>query len=320
MFFVVNVNALQTSQHVPVAHEEWLTQDLQRYLPDHQVQTLQASDQPFITLLKEQTTGIPRGVTFLVPDINQSVLKQAALSNLYQSLNDHGWTSLLLTMPNYQDIQQTALIDKIGDQQTGNAESISTDSDNTTNSDTPSANSSTTDETKGEATEASTISNPNDYYNKAFQQPLALNQNELSPLKQALESRVNATVEFAGQFPGFYLMVCEGKVCPMMISLIAEQKLPRPDALIMLSAYSLGTEANRNFANQMSMTDYPILDLSQTWDNRWIEAHKPWRAKMARKNFKTDYRQRTLNSYYDYHGQQRRVIKEILGFLYSVGM
>ena len=311
MFFVVNANALQTSQHVPVAKEEWLTQDLQRYLPDHQIQTLQASDQPFITLLKEQTTGIPRGVAFLVPDINQSILKQAALSNLYQSLNDHGWTSLLLTTPNYQDIQQTALINEIGEQQTISAESTSTESDNAT-----SANESPSDDT----TQDSTTSNPKDFYNKTYQQPMALNQDELTPLKQSLENRINATVEFAGQFPGFYLMVCEGKVCPMMVALIAEQKLPRPDALIMLSAYSLGTKANRDFATQLSITDYPILDLSQTWDNRWIEAHKPWRAKMARKNFKTDYRQRTLNSYYDYHGQQRRVIKEILGFLYSVGM
>ena len=106
----------------------------------------------------------------------------------------------------------------------------------------------------------------------------------------------------------------------MMVNLIAEQKLPRPDALVMLSAHNLGTKPNRDFAELLSMSDYPVLDLSQAWDNRWVTANKPWRAKMARKNFKTDYRQRTLNSYYDYHGQQRRVIKEILGFLYSVGM
>lgn len=304
MFFTVDTRSNNAPLQVPTQHAEWLYQDLQRFLPDHQIQTLQtAQEQAFIALVKEQTTGIPKGVAFLIPDFSQGILKQAALSNLYQTLNDYGWTNVLLTTPHYEDIQQANIVlsDESAQSSVDSAQTVTGESQPAAPSDTSSEG-------------------PSEQIQKVSSQNLALTTQTMGQIALDLQQRVAAAVEFAGQFPGFYLMVCEGKSCPLLVDLIAEQKVPRPDALVMLSGHALGQTANRNFAEAISLTDFPVLDLRQAWDNRWLEDSFEWRRKVARKNFKTDFRQRKLNSYYDYYGQERRVVKEIYGFLHTVGM
>lgn len=304
MFFVNEARPNEVPMQVPTQHAEWLYQDLQRYLPDHQIQTLQtAQEQTFIALVKEQTTGIPKGVAFLIPDFSQGILKQAALSNLYQSLNDYGWTNVLMTVAHYEDIQQASLGSPSDDGKGAN------DTENAPNQ-------TETEALTGSSEQVST----RETIQKVSSQPLALTDSTINKVALDLEERLKAAIDFAGQYPGFYLMVCEGKSCPLLFNLVADQKVPRPDAVVMLSGFALGQDANRNFAQQVSLTDFPVLDLRQAWDNRWLEESFEWRQKVARKNFKTDFRQRKLNSYYDYYGQERRVIKEIYGFLHTVGM
>ncbi len=281
-------------KHIPALNlGNLLTQDLKRYIPEHNIEILKTSnDTPFVALLKEETTGLPKGISFIIPDINQPILRQAATNALYKNLDVHGWSSLVLTMPFLDDITQNNLI---------------------INSDTGNAS-------LNDAATKNIEADPNAIVINNYELPPAYNDELNNQVKEEIGLRLSAGFEFSKSMPGFYLIICEGKSCFWINQLIAEQSIPMPDAMIMLSAHMPQQDLNKQFAEAISITDFPVLDLYLNNDSAWVNTTISWRKKMARKNFKTNYRQRQLNGSYSYQGQQVRTLKEILGFIKAVGL
>jgi len=308
--------------NLPVSQAEQQAADLRHFVRDREIKILDTDEESFITLMKEQSTGFAKGIAFIVPEVNQSIHRQAAISGLYDKLNDYGWTSLLLTMPSEiepvfgtrDETQPNASEQQASEAPTEPA----SDNDGSTGQDSTSmaANDTSTD-TDPEA--ANRTINPN-LDIKAFHRPDYYSQQTSDEMEQKITKRMQAAWKLANEYPGFFLVICQGKSCNWLTNLFIEQQELKPDALVMLSAHMPQSNLNEQFAEQLSKTEFPVLDLYQSNDNPWVLANVPWRKKMARKNYKTDYRQRQLYSGIDYYGQERRTIKEIYGFLTAVGM
>lgn len=297
-------NQIQEPETNPMSLSELELLDIRHYVKDKHIKVLKAGEDEFITLLKEETTGFPKGIALIVPEMNQPVQKQAAVNSLYDQLNNYGWTNLLITAPSVEST--TAMMEKAITEEAEKAEQ--TVQTKAMKGDSMTAES-------GEKTEA----DPN-LVLKSFHIDDYYSETELEAIQSNFEQRLTAGFKLAEEYPGFYLIICQGKSCNWVTELVLAEKIQTPDAMVMLSAHMPQDSLNDNFSEQVSKTEFPVLDLYQTFDNAWVETSIKMRRMYARKNYKTDYRQRKLHSSYDYQGQQRRTIKEIYGFLTAVGM
>ena len=275
-------NASYPEQQMPMSQSYTQSLDIQHYVKDKEIKVLNAGEQEFITLIKEETSGFPRGIAFIIPEVNQSISRQASMNSVYDQLNNYGWTSLLLTMPSRDVLSET--VNLIEEQA-----KVTPDQD----------------------TNLSV---------KASHTAQSLPTPFIENVEADIEKRINAAWQLAEQYPGFFLFICQGRSCGWVTSLIQQQRLKAPDALVMLSAHLPQSDLNDNFSLQLSKTNFPVLDLYKDLDSPWVTEHILQRKKHARKNYKTDYRQRKVNTGFGYQAQQQRTIKEIYGFLTSVGM
>jgi hypothetical protein len=312
--------ASQVQYETPVSQAKLDMMDIKHYFRDKEIKLLNTGEDEFITLVKEENTGFPKGIALIVPELDQTVLRQASVSNVYDSLNDYGWTSLLLTMPSYQEL---ASKNSESTSTSNNDPSITDKTQNGTNNSNASDSQVQVSTAKQEAplpTESeSTDPDPN-LKLKAFHQTAQFSDSDVENIHSSLSARIKAGWDYAGNYPGFFLVVCSGKSCGWLTQLFAQEALPMPDAMVMLSAHLPQQDLNDEFSELLSKTEFPVLDLYQDIDNPWVTASIKMRRQLSKKNFKTDYRQRKLQSNFHFSGQEQRTIKEIYGFLTAVGM
>lgn len=278
-------------QPLPISRAQLQSMDIQYFLRDKEIKTLATEEYEFISLLKEESTGFPKGIAFIVPDVDQSIGHQAAVSAVYDQLTEIGWTNMLITMPSQEVVAPDVNLwqaqrDLIIQAQTPDSEPI------------PDQN----------------------VQFKSFYSEDAYSTQYIENMEQSIEERMKAAMEAAQQYPGFYLYICQGKSCTWLIDLITQERIDKPDALVMLSAHIPQQNLTDSFNMQVSEAEFPVLDLYRDFDNNWVTKHVSDRRKLARKSFKTNYRQRKLYYGIDYNSQKKRTFKEIYGFLTAVGM
>lgn len=298
----------QPIEHAAPISDDYIQQmDIYRFIDQAQIHQLGDPNERFITLLKEQETGFIKGTVFLFPDINQSLLTQVSRLSLYQQLPQHGWNALLAPLPamtDSNDAQDTSDIQPPNEQ----PEAATTDEDNADQQ----------SEQPGEQqNEQIKLTEPSDF---AVTPSYVISQQQHQQMVDSLSKRSQLTQQLASQSSGYYVYVCHGKSCVWLMEGISNQQINPPDALIMLSAHIPNQQLNRNFNLKLAQSEFPILDIYQDADSPWVSHYLRDRHSQVKRQFKTDYRRRKLTSAFHYQGQQRRTVKEILGFLYAVGM
>ncbi|NVK23463.1 MAG: DUF3530 family protein [Gammaproteobacteria bacterium] len=279
-----SLQASVAEQQMPISKTYFQMLDIQHFVKDKEIKILNTGEQDFLALVKEQTTGFSRGIAFIIPDINQPVAKQAAVNATYDQLNDYGWTSILLTMPSQESIEPPINLLEV---------------------------------------QAELAKNPEQETNldiKAFHQSDVYSEQFIENIEEKIEQRLNSAMELAKQHAGFYLFICEGKSCAWLTSLLQQERVTTPDALVMLGAHIPQADLNQALAMRVSKTEFPVLELYQDYDSSWVTNHVTTRRKLARKEFKTNYRQRKVPSHFGYLSRQQRTVKEIYGFLVASGM
>lgn len=310
LVFLLSTSSFSVANEVlPLSKARQHAADIQHYVDEAQIQFLQANDEEFVALFREQTTGMSKGTAIIVPDLEQSIYHQAAISGLYEKLNHYGWNSLLLTMPDeLSPILDSTSVDDAAPQE---AEQENANvAIGTVNEDNPDAEDSL--QTDG--------SDPNNLSLKAFHIEPVYNEKEMETIAEFIGQRLAAAQDFAANYPGYFLVICQGKSCAWIIQLIVDGEMFEPDALVMLSAFMPQKNYNLQLAQHVAESEVAILDLYQANDNSWVLNNVGIRKALARKNFKVDFRQRQLHTGMNYHGQQSRTLKEIYGFITASGM
>lgn len=282
-------------------------EDISHFIPNNQIKFLPTGDQEFIALYQEQHAGLTKGTAIIVPDIEQPIYQQAAISSLYDKLNDYGWNSLLLTMPD--SLIEIIEDDAASENDTNNEQPASTNTEVDTVADTA-------DETAATESEAK---DPNLQLKSYYTEPQYTEKNN-GLIRDEIQRRLSAAFDFATTAPGYFLVICQGKSCAWLVDIITTSGQFNPDALIMLSAFMPQQDLNDKLAEQVSTSEFAILDLYQRSDNNWILKNVEQRKRLSKKNFKIDFRQRQMQIGVNYFGQQSRTLKEIYGFITYLGM
>jgi len=141
----------------------------------------------------------------------------------------------------------------------------------------------------------------------------------LKTYQQFLVALFEQLYQKAKSYPGVIVVLAQGNHALLLPKLFNEEMLDTPAAFIMLSAYSLTDETNTIAAQQVSLSEVPILDLYLRRDNYLVANAAKLRSKYTTQELTPGYRQRALNnitpSYYPAH----RMLTEIKGWLYSIG-
>ncbi|MDX3775062.1 DUF3530 family protein [Chromatiaceae bacterium AAb-1] len=134
-----------------------------------------------------------------------------------------------------------------------------------------------------------------------------------------LKIRTEAAMQHAARQAGATIVIAQGDSAATLTTLYAAGDLTEPVALILLGAYLSDDALNRQLAQAIATQSIPTLDISHTLDSRLVNQQLKLRRQMAEKHLKAVYRQRHVTgSGYDAEIQQW-VMKEIYGWLTSVG-
>lgn len=136
-------------------------------------------------------------------------------------------------------------------------------------------------------------------------------QKKLAAIYQAIMGKVK-------NMPGIFILVSEGNHAGMLMNILSEEE-ELPHAMVLLSSYSVIHENHLTIAENIANSDVPILDLYLKKDNNQVKRAAILRKKQTNQAMKAEYRQRQLNNFNAGYYPKERLIKEIKGWLKSIG-
>ena len=146
----------------------------------------------------------------------------------------------------------------------------------------------------------------------------------LDEYKQKLSAMHNAIMNIAKEYPGIVLVIVQGNNAAFLVDLYSQEGSQLPNALIMLSSYrqtsqSLINGVNTNFAQQLALTELPVLDLFLQHDNSLVLAKAEQRKSIAKQEMKVYYRQRQLNNSTTGYYPEEELLTQINSWLKAIG-
>lgn len=126
-------------------------------------------------------------------------------------------------------------------------------------------------------------------------------------------------LEKASAMPGLILFISEGNNAGIVMNIVNTPGMLKPNAMVLLSAYQETPAENMNFAQQLAMTDIPVLDLYLKQDNIKVKPSALLRKKQTEKELKVVYRQKQINNFTPSYYPEKALLKEIQGWLKTIG-
>ncbi|KKO44928.1 hypothetical protein WG68_13795 [Arsukibacterium ikkense] len=141
-----------------------------------------------------------------------------------------------------------------------------------------------------------------------------------SDYPQQLAERLLAATQQAEQQPGNIIVIAKGSSAAVLNQLYAEEQLVAPAAFVMLGAYLADHNLNRDLASHIARQRIATLDISHQRDNRFATANLKLRQQLVQRHLKAQYRQRQLTGTFYDADVHAWVLKEITGWLHSIGL
>ncbi len=145
------------------------------------------------------------------------------------------------------------------------------------------------------------------------------NADNLADYQKKLSSVVEAITNKAKNYPGVILIVAEGQHAALIVDMIQNLLIEPPAALVMLSSYMPTGAENTKLAEQVAVSDYPILDLYLKHDHRLVLASTKNRKTRTKNEMKVYYRQKQLSNQTTGYYPKYSLTREIIGWLKSIG-
>jgi len=151
------------------------------------------------------------------------------------------------------------------------------------------------------------------------QQRATDNTESLTSYKTFLVSLLEQLYEQAKRNPGVIIVLTQGNHALLLPELINEGTIEAPAAMIMLSGYGITQNITSNGAQRISQSDIPILDLYLKRDNYLVANAAKLRRKLTTQELTPGYRQRELHNVTTGYYPNEMMLKEIKGWLRSIG-
>lgn len=136
----------------------------------------------------------------------------------------------------------------------------------------------------------------------------------------SLTSRFKAMYQQALTHPGFVIVITQGQSGAILNNYLSQQSSEPIDALVLLNNFYNEPQKNKALNQTITTTAWPTLDIFYQSHNHWLSQQMELRKKLARRNHKLNYRQRTLFGSQSSEQQHQRLSKEIYGFLTWLGL
>ncbi|WP_236701338.1 DUF3530 family protein [Thalassomonas viridans] len=141
------------------------------------------------------------------------------------------------------------------------------------------------------------------------------NNTSLEQYRQKLTAMMTAVMEKAKTYPGMFLVIVQGSHAALLTDLYQQEKVPLPNALVVLSSYMLTATENEAYAKTLAQTELPVLDLSLKRDHPLAVTNARLRLAYADKEMKASYRQRILNNFATGDYPEQSLLREINSWL-----
>ncbi|WDE12378.1 DUF3530 family protein [Thalassomonas haliotis] len=141
------------------------------------------------------------------------------------------------------------------------------------------------------------------------------NKTSLEQYRQKLSAMMTAVMEKAKSYPGIFLVIAQGSHAALLTDLYQEEKVPLPNALVVLSSYMLTATENETYAKTLAQTELPVLDLSLKRDHPLAIGNAELRQAYANKEMKASYRQRILHNFTAGYYPEESLLREINSWL-----
>lgn len=256
--------------------------DVEREFLPQSYQILDGAEQQVLLITSEATTALARGVAILVGESGISPVSDRSLAPLAKRLNDKGWVTMLVAAP------------IVGF--------------------SPPLQESSPDNNQQNSAPQPALSSQ-----ESYQKTSQLHASNFLQHQAQLVASMQLIVEQSRQYPGFLLVVAQGTSAAWLTKIYAEQQLPTPDAMVLISPFWPARQYNSLLASQVAMTTMPVLDIYHTRDNNWSLQSANKRKISALKALKLQYRQRQISQLHDPVQAASQLNKEIYGWLHYLG-
>jgi hypothetical protein len=130
---------------------------------------------------------------------------------------------------------------------------------------------------------------------------------------------MQALITKAKSYPGVIIVVAEGNHSAVLLNIYQQTLVAAPSALVLLSSYMPTLPENNKIAQQLALSDYPILDLYLQRDHRLALANAKMRKDFAQRAMKIYYRQRQLSNQATGYYPKQTLTKAIISWLSAMG-
>ncbi len=274
----------------PTPWSSLVNNDIQRFLPSDEVRTLLAGEDEFISLYRQSMAASQRGIVLIIPDWQHLPTNNAGINFLRKQLNDIGYATLAMTMPDIDWHPADIAISE---------PSESSEPESTTQSDEQAA----PPPAQTQQTPHFVTAEPN------------VSEAVLDDYKLKLIARFNALYTSALDESDHIIVVAQGASAGLLIEHYASFPAHELSAFISLGSYLPNSIRNQHLNATLSTISPPLLDIFYSDGNpdtlQSVTDRKRWVIKHA----KYDYRQRELFGAPSEPEQHQRLLKEVDGFL-----
>lgn len=123
----------------------------------------------------------------------------------------------------------------------------------------------------------------------------------------------------AKEYPGVIIVISEGSNGALLTNIYQQEVTELPTALILLSSFLPTIEDNKTVAFNITQLPIPVLDLTLFRDNINVKSAAQLRADAVKQEMKAYYRQKQLHNITPSSYPKALLIKEINGWLASLG-
>ena len=162
---------------------------------------------------------------------------------------------------------------------------------------------------------------PQSYPSQAFtaQERSSENIETLTNYEKKFADVMQALITKAKSYPGVIIVVAEGNHSAVLLNIYQQALVAAPSALVMLSSYMPTLPENDKIAQQLALSDYPILDLYLQRDHRLVMTSAKMRKDFAQRAMKIYYRQRQLSNQATGYYAKQTLTKAIISWLSAMG-
>ncbi|GHE92166.1 DUF3530 family protein [Thalassotalea profundi] len=162
---------------------------------------------------------------------------------------------------------------------------------------------------------------PADYPSTALNREKRIenNQKTLIEYGEDLGLLLEQINEKAKEYPGVIVVISEGSNAALLTNIYQKQIAPSPAALILLSSFLPTIEDNKTVAASITQLPIPILDLTLFRDNNHVKTAAQLRSDAVKQEMKAFYRQKQLHNVMPSYYPNKLLLKEINGWLASIG-